>query len=246
MLLPRAGLLADAGTRPSGDGRPVRPLTVPAADPDSVAVVSLARAERTALSDTLERTDPARPTLCAGWSARELLAHLLVRERQPWSMVGAFVPALSSVTDQAMRGYADTPWPGMVDAFRSGPPAWSPTRLPRVEDLVDGVEFFIHHEDVRRGVPGWEPRDPDPTRDDLLWGLLTRTGRLLYRRSPVGVSIRRPTGEQAVIKTGSGLVTVEGEPGEIVLHGAGRTAARVELHGAPADVEALAGSPRGF
>lgn len=198
------------------------------------------------MSDTLDRTDPGAPTLCAGWSARELLAHLLVRERQPWAMVGAFVPGLSSVTDQAMRGYADTPWLEMVDAFRSGPPAWSATRIPRVEDFVDGAEFLIHHEDVRRGTPGWEPRDPDPTRDAAVWELLTRTGRLLYRRSPVGVALRRPTGEQAVIKTGAGLVTVEGEPVEILLHGAGRTATRVELHGAPADVEALANSPRGF
>ncbi len=198
------------------------------------------------MSDTFDRTDPGAPTLCAGWSARELLAHLLVRERQPWSMVGAFVPGLSSVTDQAMRGYADTPWLEMVDAFRSGPPAWSATRIPRVEDFVDGAEFLIHHEDVRRGTPGWEPRDPDPTRDAAVWELLTRTGRLLYRRSPVGVAVRRPTGEQAVIKTGRGLVTVEGEPAEILLHGSGRTATRVELHGTPADVAALESSPRGF
>ena len=70
-------------------------------------------------------------------------------------------------------------------------------------------------------------------------------GRLFYRRSPVGVAVRRPTGEQAVIKTGRGLVTIEGEPGEIVLHAFGRDAARVELRGQPADVGALAGSARG-
>ena len=58
--------------------------------------------------------------------------------------------------------------------------------------------------------------------------------------------MRRPTGEQAVIRTGPGLVTVEGEPGEILLHGCGRDAARVELRGGPADVEALRASPRGF
>ena len=42
-----------------------------------------------------------------------------------------------------------------------------------------------------------------------------------------------------MIKTGRGLVTVEGEPGEILLHASGRDAARVELHGEPADVAAL-------
>ena len=198
------------------------------------------------MSDALDRTDPAAPTLCEGWTARELLAHLLVRERQPWAMVGLFVPALSPVTDQAMSGWASTTWPEMVDALRSGPPAWSPYRIPRVEEFADGAEFFIHHEDVRRGVHGWEPRGADPTRDGAVWELVTRMGRLLYRRSPVGVAVRRPTGEQAVIRTGRGLVTVEGEPGEILLHGAGRDAARVELQGEPADVEALEASPRGF
>jgi hypothetical protein len=75
---------------------------------------------------------------------------------------------------------------------------------------------------------------------------VVRMGRLLYRRSPVGVVARRPSGEQAVIKTGKGLVTIEGEPGEIVLHGFGRDAVRVDLRGEPADVAALEASSRGF
>ena len=41
-------------------------------------------------------------------------------------------------------------------------------------------------------------------------------------------------------------MTVEGEPGEILLHGFGRNAARVELRGQPADVEALKATPRGL
>ena len=84
--------------------------------------MSLARAERAALCATLDHTDPAQPTLCGDWTTRDLLAHLLVRERQPWSAVGVVVPALAGVTDRAMRGYAGTPWPELVDLLRSGPP----------------------------------------------------------------------------------------------------------------------------
>lgn len=208
--------------------------------------MSLARAERAALSDTLDKTDPDRPTLCEGWTVRDLLAHLLVRERQPWAVAGMVVPGLAGVTDRAMRSYAGTPWPELVDALRSGPPAWSPTRVPRVDEAANGAELFIHHEDVRRGEPGWEPRPADETRDGALWALVSRTGRLLYRRSRVGLVVRRPSGEQAVLRTGPGLVTIEGEPGEILLHGSGRAAARVELHGEPADVAALTNAPRGF
>ena len=207
--------------------------------------MSLARAERAALSDTLDRTDPGQPTLCAGWTARDLLAHLLVRERQPWASGGIVIPFLAPLTERAMQGYADTAWKDMVEQLRSGPPAWSPSRIGRVDEAVNGAELFVHHEDVRRGRPGWVPRGADETRDGVLWELVTRMGRLFYRRSPVGVVVRRPTGAQAVIKTGRGLVTIEGEPGEILLHAFGRDAARVELRGQPADVDALAGSARG-
>jgi uncharacterized protein (TIGR03085 family) len=208
--------------------------------------VTLARAERAALSDRLDRTDPDQPTLCDGWTARDLLAHLLVRERQPWAAGGIVIPFLAPLTEQAMRGYGDTPWVDMVEQLRTGPPAWSPTRIGRIDEATNGVELFIHHEDVRRGLPGWEPRGADETRDGALWESLTRMGRLLYRRSQVGVVVCRPTGEQAVIRTGRGLVTIEGEPGEILLHASGRDAARVELRGQPADVAALSGSSRGF
>lgn len=207
--------------------------------------MSLAHAERAALSDTLDRTDPDQPTLCAGWTARDLLAHLLVRERQPWASGGIVIPVLAPLTERAMRGYADTAWKDMVEQLRSGPPAWSPSRIGRVDEAVNGAELFVHHEDVRRGRPGWEPREADETRDGALWDLVTKMGKLFYRRSPVGVVVRRPTGAQAVIKTGRGLVTIEGEPGEILLHAFGRDAARVELRGQQADVDALAASARG-
>ena len=158
--------------------------------------MSLARAERAELSDTLDRVEPDRPTLCAGWTARDLLAHLLVRERQPWAAAGIVVPALSGITAHAMRGYADTPWPEMVDALRSGPPSWSPLRLDRIDEVANGAELFVHHEDVRRGEPGWTTRGADETRDGALWALVTRMGRTLYRRSPVGVAVRRTTGSR--------------------------------------------------
>jgi len=135
--------------------------------------------------------------------------------------------------------------PHMVEQLRTGPPAWSPSRVARIDEAMNGAELFIHHEDVRRGLPGWEPRGADETRDGAVWDTLTRMGRMLYRHSPVGVVVRRPTGEQAVIKTGTGLVTVEGEPGEILLHAFGRDAVRVELRGQPADVAALSESSRG-
>src|SRR5918999_1072913 len=116
--------------------------------------MSLASRERAALSDELERVGPDRPTLCAGWTTGDLLAHLLVRERQPWAAAGIMVPALAAVTERAMRSFRDLPWLEAVQLFRSGPQSWSPMRIGSVDAAANGMEFFVHHEDVRRGEPG--------------------------------------------------------------------------------------------
>jgi uncharacterized protein (TIGR03085 family) len=202
--------------------------------------MTLASDERAAICDEFERAGPDRPTLCAGWTARDLLAHLLVRERQPWAAPGILVPALAPLTDRAMRAYDGTPWNDQVDLLRAGAPQWSPYRISRVDAVANGVEFVVHHEDVRRGEPGWEPRELDPARAAALWAQLLRMGRLLYRRSPVGVVLRRPSGERHVVRTGPGVVTIVGEPSELLLHAFGRDAARVELEGAAGEVDALA------
>ena len=208
--------------------------------------MSLASDERTAICDEFTRLGPDRPTLCAGWTSRDLLAHLLVRERQPWVAPGLVIPALSPLVERATAGYAATPWSEMVEALRSGPPSWSPFRVGKVDEFANGAEFFVHHEDLRRGEPGWEPRPPDPARDGALWKLLQRMGGMLFRSSPVGVVLARPTGEQQVVRTGPGLVRLVGEPGEVVLLGFGRDAARVEVEGTPEDVSAFRTVQRHF
>jgi uncharacterized protein (TIGR03085 family) len=208
--------------------------------------MTLATDERAAICDEFVAVGPDRPTLCAGWDTRDLLAHLLVRERQPWVAPGMVVPALSGIVDRATAGYAATPWSEMVAQLRSGPPTWSPFRIGKVDEFANGAEFFIHHEDVRRGVPGWEPRPADATRDAQLWRLLQRMGGMLFRSSPVGVVLRRPSGEQQVVRTGPGLVAVVGEPGEIVLHASGRDAARIELEGQQPDIAAMTAAARGL
>jgi uncharacterized protein (TIGR03085 family) len=210
------------------------------------ADMTLAADERAAICDEFEKAGPDRPTLCEGWTTRDLLAHLLARERQPWTGVGMFVPALAGITEKAMADYAEMPWADMVALLRAGAPPWSPFRIPAVDAFANGGELFVHHEDVRRGVPGWGPRPAEPVRDEELWTSLKRMGRMLFRGAAPGVVLRRPSGEQYVVTTGSGVVTLVGEPGELVLYGFGREAVRVEFEGAPADVAALKTSKRGL
>ena len=207
--------------------------------------MSITANERAELCDLFQEVGPDAPTLCEGWSTRDLLAHMLVRERRPDAAIAIVVPFFREHAADVTKGIAAEPWETMIKTFREGPPLWSPWAIPVLGDKANLAEFFVHHEDVRRGEPGWASRGADETRDGAVWNTITRMGRLLYRRSPVGLVLRRPTGEQAVIKTGSGLVTIEGEPGEILLHAFGRDAARVELRGQPADVAALENAARG-
>jgi uncharacterized protein (TIGR03085 family) len=207
--------------------------------------MSLATAERAAICDTLDDVGPGRPTLCAGWSTGDLLAHLLVRERQPVAAAVIVIGPLASATERAMRGYDGTPWADRVNLLRSGPPLWSPFRVPAFDRIGNGGELFVHHEDVRRGEAGWGPRAADAERDGELWSLLGRMGKMLYRSSPVGVVLARSSGERIVAKQNERSVTITGEPGELLLHGFGRDAVRVEVDGDPADVAALGSVSRG-
>lgn len=206
--------------------------------------MSLATDERAALCDTLDAVGPGRRTLCAGWRAADLLGHLLVRERRPHLAAGIVLPPLSRLTQKAMRSYDSLPWADRVDLLRRGAPPWSPFSVAVLDRLANGAELFVHHEDVLRGEPDWRPRPADPVRDAALWGLLTRSARVLYRRSPVGVELSTPTGDRIVAKAADRTVLITGEAAELVLHAFGRHAVRVEIDGRSEDVSALEGSTR--
>jgi uncharacterized protein (TIGR03085 family) len=209
----------------------------------------LVPAERAALCDLFEATGPQAPTVLPGWRAEDLLAHLLVRERQPLAAPGILVPALAGITGSAMRSYAEMPWVERVWLLRDGPPLWSPYRIAPLDERANLVEFFVHHEDLARAQPDWQPRPGQPERDEALWSALRLGARVVYRHSPVGVRLRHPTrarGAEINARKGPNTVTVTGEPGELMLHAFGREQARVELDGAEVDIKALQAAPRGI
>jgi uncharacterized protein (TIGR03085 family) len=123
-------------------------------------------------------------------------------------------------------------------------------RLGMLGEKINGIEFFVHHEDVRRVGRGWEPRAADPHRAEALWDVLARLARLCYRRSPVGVVLRRSDGRQdgteRVARRGRRSVTVVGSPEELTLHAYGRAEAMVDVEGDQMDVQGLQDSQRGF
>jgi uncharacterized protein (TIGR03085 family) len=206
---------------------------------------TVAAGERRALCNLMDEVGPEVPTLCVGWTARDLAAHLVVRESRPDVAGGILLPALARYTDRVQSSIAQRPWTELVDRVRSGPPWWSPWRLPWVGDLGNTMEFFVHHEDVRRARTGWEPRPADSRRAGVLWGLL-RAARVLYRKSPVGVVLRTPDGSERTARRGERSVTVVGSPEELTLHAFGRDQAIVDIEGDQVAVAALRSSQRGL
>jgi uncharacterized protein (TIGR03085 family) len=200
--------------------------------------------ERAALCDLFTELGPDEPTLCTGWQTRDLAAHLVVRERRPDAAAGILLAPFAGYTKKVQDDYARRPWAELVDLVRGGPPAFWPTRIPALDRLVNSVEMFVHHEDVRRAQPGWQPRDPDPERDAVTWAGVSRAGKMTLRRSPVGIVLRRPDGKETVARRGPNTVILSGEPGDLLLFAFGRDAVHVEFEGEQTAIARVQGLTR--
>lgn len=206
--------------------------------------MGLARTERKQLSDLFVQVGPDAPTLCSPWTTKDLAAHLVIRERRLDAAPGIMIKPFAGYTRKVQDSYAAKPWTELVDLVRQGPPIYSPYKL--ADELVNGGEYYIHHEDVRRAQEDWEPRSPDPARDSALWKTLKVTAKFAYRGSPVGLVFRRPNGDSVTVKQGATPVVVTGEPGELVLLASGRKAVRVEFDGDESAVAAVRGLNTGM
>jgi uncharacterized protein (TIGR03085 family) len=207
--------------------------------------MTAAQRERSALVDTLREVGPDAPTLCAGWTTRDLAAHLVVRERRLDATPGITLPFLAGYTAEVQdRLTRSTSWDDLVELVASGPPIYSPFKL--LDSVANLGEMFIHHEDVRRAVDGWQPRVLDESTAAALCRQLGFLSRIALGKQPAQVTLRTPDGRQ-IARVGRGdAVTVTGEPQELVLFVAGRDAVRVEFDGDPQAVAAVRGSHRGL
>ncbi|WP_329561514.1 TIGR03085 family metal-binding protein [Streptomyces uncialis] len=202
-----------------------------------------AKRERLLLADLLESAGPEAPTLCEGWLARDLAAHVVVRERRPDAAGGILFKPLADRLARVQSEFAAKPYEELLQLIRTGPPKLSPFSLKQVDEASNAVEFYVHAEDVRRAQPDWTPRKLDPVFADALWSRLERTARLMGRKYPVGAVLRRPDGRTVVANRAAPVVTVTGEPGELLMFAFGRQdAATVELEGEQEAVEKLHGS----
>ncbi|WP_025617926.1 TIGR03085 family metal-binding protein [Salinispora cortesiana] len=198
-----------------------------------------ARSERKTLADLMQTLGPDAPTLNEGWATRDLAAHLVLRERRPDAAGGILLPPLRGYAERVRRQLAARPWERLVDQVRQ-PPVWSPISNPLLDEAANTMEFFIHHEDVRRAQADWQPRDLPAGLQQALWKRAAGLARLTLRRFPAEVLVQAPGYGQRPAGRGGEQLRLVGAPGELVLFLSGRQrAARVQIDGPPGPADRL-------
>jgi uncharacterized protein (TIGR03085 family) len=196
-------------------------------------VTNLAASERASLSDLLDQVGPDAPTLCEGWKARDLTAHLVLRESRPDAALGVVIRPLAGWTARVQNKLTRRDFTELVDSLRGGPPRFSLFRPRALGELLNNVEFFVHHEDVRRAAPVWEPRVLDSATTALLWKRSTQMAKRILRAAPGGIELIRPdTGQHHTVHAavaGRSTLTLTGEPQELLLYMFGRRDAALVL-----------------
>src|SRR6478672_1589937 len=195
--------------------------------------MTAAQRERAALVATMREIGPDAPTLCDGWTTRDLAAHLVVRERRLDAAPGIAVPFLAGYTDKVQRQVAaSSDWDDLLDKIASGPPLLSPFKL--LDPVANMDEMYIHHEDVRRAQSDWQPRTLD---DRTLKGLRRALGvmaRLTMGSVPARVTLQTPDAQTGAVAARGPALTVRGDAGELPLFVAARDEAQLTFPDAQA------------
>ena len=193
---------------------------------------------RAELAALLLEAGPDHPTLCAGWTTRDLAAHLMLREHRLSALPGIAIGPLARYTAGIQQCICDEPFTDVVATFAAGPSALSPFRVKAIGAAANIAEFSIHREDIRRAEPGWAPLQvPD---QDALWQRLAVMGRFTLRRSPVRILAVRSDGPgQREFGRGAEQIVMRGAPLELLLRLTGRTQADVEVFGSDRARDAL-------
>ncbi|BBH66985.1 TIGR03085 family protein [Actinoplanes sp. OR16] len=201
-------------------------------------MTNYARQERALLADLLLSEGPDAPTLCEGWTTRDLAAHLVVRERRPDASAGILIKPLASYGEKIRAARAGLPYGDLIEQLRN-PPSWGLMTNPVVDPLANTVEFFIHHEDVRRAAPGWEPRTLTPDFEAAIWRNVKLISRASLRRIGIAAEIV-PSGLPPITVGEDPQVKILGDAGELAVFFFGRQrAARVTVEGDPAVADRL-------
>ena len=202
------------------------------------------------MCDLCEELGAGAPTLLPGWTAKDLAAHLVLREHDPVAGPCLVLPGwFQRFAEQRRVRLAegrDFEW--LVERIRSGPPPGM-FRVGWVRSVPNLNEFFVHHEDLRR-ANGLGPRDSlPPGMNAALWRNVRHGGHYLSRRlREVGLEIGwAGTDLRMTVREGAPAARLSGTPGELLLYLFGRqAAAQVEVTGPAEALDTLRGTHFGM
>jgi uncharacterized protein (TIGR03085 family) len=207
-------------------------------------VTELVHRQRQGLCDMLAHLSPQQwsaETLCAGWDAADVAAHLVVREREPWAGPGIlFGGRLADVTKRRYAAWKARGHQRLVQALRSGPP-WPLSALGDSQ----AVEDWIHEQDIRRGGAGLPTIEPDPQLAETLWSAIRRFGARAFAIGvPAVIELTdgtrhhrlqsRTRAPLALPTSAPSDITIAGPISELLLYTVGRAGANVTVFGDPA------------
>jgi uncharacterized protein (TIGR03085 family) len=191
-------------------------------------VTDFAPIERSALADLMADVGPDAQTLCEGWTTRDLAAHLVVRgSLRLDAAAGILVPAFAGHLHRVQEQIAAQPWDRLLSQARRRP-RWAVIG----DETVNLVEYYVHHEDVRRAQPDWQPRAIAPEESRAIWPRVAFQAKMALRRTPASVSVTAPGLSSLTGGRGGPTVTISGPAEELVLFFLGRQAhSLVEISG---------------
>ncbi len=195
--------------------------------------------ERALLCDLFDELGPAAPTLSGKWDTHHLAAHLVARERDPLSSLKAAIPKYGDAAVETL--VVESAFPELVERVRSGPPTLSIFGSRSTDKNFNTLEFFIHHEDVRRAQPSWSRRVLPVWAENQVWSRIRIFAKAIMRHSRVPVSLARAdTDDVSVASKGDEPAVVRGLPTELALFVYGRPdVADVSFDGPQAAVRRL-------
>lgn len=202
--------------------------------------MTLASTERRNLAELLHTVGPDAPTCCEGWTTRDLAVHLYLREHRPDAAAGMFVGPLEGRLKEISESTALEDYDSVVDDWAAGPGF----PLKYADAVMNALENYVHHEDVRRAQPDWRPRTFSFSVESEMTNRFKLLGKMLLRKSQVPVIVE-PDGQRRIVfadrhkvaDQGDNVVRISGPISEIILWAFGRPHKDLTISGDVSKIE---------
>ena len=204
---------------------------------DQRAVAAAVTAERRALCDLLDSLAPDDwkiPSLCAGWTVQDVVAHLTLATRDTtWGMIRETIKARGSfdrMTADTARAHARTFAPSeLIRQLRDT--ADSTRRAPLSSHLDPLTDILVHGQDIARPVGRSHPISPEHAVPALSHAVASHWygGAKRFRHVALVAT-------DAEWSAGGGQDEARGTAGELLLVATGRHAGLAGLTGPGVDV----------